>query len=212
MLATTKRPAGANSLFRRINNPSKSRFYDFSTRVRYTVVTVLYLFYKPVLRHLSELPGYVCPRVRQVLREDSRGEEFERVTRRKRLQKAVLRSRHGVRLPPDTHNVFHGHDLVISCYCICHNTAIPNHGFVISFITLAQRGYSNDSPGVLGGRKSPGRAWTRSDPVGRLTAMSENEPSGLKARTETVESHGIEFDASATLRGAYDAVRLEVTQ
>jgi len=45
--------------------------------------------------------------------------------------------------------------------------------------------------------------------VGRLTAMSEYKPSGLKARSETVESPGVEFDASETLRGHYDEIRLE---
>ena len=42
---------------------------------------------------------------------------------------------------------------------------------------------------------------TSAEPGGRLTRMSDNNPSGVKPRHETDVAFTIEFDASATLRG-----------
>jgi len=158
---------------------------------------------------LRELLTRPCLRDVEIKGDNRRRNDRKGVRLVHTFKDTVLCARHPLRAIPESHLFFYFFPAAYSYFWFINNILLLLNRSVNKFNTLAYREHSNDSPGEVGAQKAPGRAWHRSDPVGRLTAMSDNDLRGRKGRTKTVASSEISFDASATLRGAYDDIRLE---
>jgi len=213
MLPVTQRAATVrrHRSDKRLSQKLRLRHF-IATSVGDAIISVINLLNKPAIDQLREPPRTVLAGDADVFCECGRCLDRQLLGIRQPRKDAVIGLSHPLGQVPYFHAYTWLHDRLELLFAYSYIYVLSLYGFVTSYNTDATHESSNDSPGALGAQKAPGRAWSRSDPVGRLTAMSEYEPSGLKARSETVASSGISFDASETLRGAYDNVRIGVAR
>lgn len=212
MPATQLRPA----LTRSYRN---TKTCSFRLRIRHLTASLVSDAIIPILQFLDEAAidervqplRRVLPSDPDIFRDHAWRLDGQLLGIRQRREDAIISLRHPLGEIPDVHgyaavrlqqglNSAYHYIFVILLY-----------GFVKKYKTDATHECSNDWRACADVKMRPGRGG-RPEPAGRLTTMSEHDRTGLKSRHAQDASTPISFDASQTIRGAYDDLRLEVAR